>query len=368
MRGQIVTATVGRAGSAPARGAAAPRRSHLATGGSPGRAAGGRRAPCYAGGVSRSRRRLLIALAVVAGVAALWLAGPRYRVEPYRPAALALPAGAAEVPRWLAAREAAVPGVRPGLHKGVRWAGAEGQRTALCVVYLHGFSASRGELSPVVEDVGAALGANVLFTRLAGHGQDGAALARAQVAQWKADADEALALARLLGERVAIVGMSTGGTLATWLAARTPDLHALVLLSPNFGTKRSADAALGPWGPQLLRLIVGGHRSIGLKGELVERRWTTRYPSAALLPMFAFVREVSALDLAPVAARTLLVYGEDDEVLDIGRMKARFQDVGAARKRIVGLKARHVLAGEAAAPENSERVTALIRDFLREAP
>ena len=37
-----------------------------------------------------------------------------------------------------------------------------------------------------------------------------------------------------LGERVVVVGCSTGGTLATWLAASGADLAALVLISPNY--------------------------------------------------------------------------------------------------------------------------------------
>lgn len=80
---------------------------------------------------------------------------------------------------WLAEREAEVPELRPDAAKTIVWAGAPGQKTALSVVYVHGFSAAAPELRPVPDQFAAGLGANLFFTRLSGHGRDGAAMARA---------------------------------------------------------------------------------------------------------------------------------------------------------------------------------------------
>jgi hypothetical protein len=71
---------------------------------------------------------------------------------------------------WLAARESAVPALRPDSGKEILWAAAPGAKTPLAVVYLHGFSADREEIRPVPDDVATALGANLFLTRLAGHG------------------------------------------------------------------------------------------------------------------------------------------------------------------------------------------------------
>ena len=50
---------------------------------------------------------------------------------------------------------------------------------------------------------------------------------------------------RRLGDKVVIMGVSTGGTLAAWLAAQpgADDVLALVLLSPNFGPSAGGSGA-----------------------------------------------------------------------------------------------------------------------------
>ena len=68
--------------------------------------------------------------------------------------------------------EAAVPNLRQNIGKKILWAGKSSQKTSLSIVFIHGFSATRVELSPVIEEVAKSLGANVFFTRLTGHGQE----------------------------------------------------------------------------------------------------------------------------------------------------------------------------------------------------
>jgi esterase/lipase len=93
-------------------------------------------------------------------------------------------------------------------------------RSAVALIYLHGFSSSRQESRPLMTQVASALGANLFYARLNGHGRTGEALAAASVADWQHDALEALAIGRQLGEQVVVVGASNGGTLATWLATQ----------------------------------------------------------------------------------------------------------------------------------------------------
>ncbi|MGB3554791.1 MAG: alpha/beta fold hydrolase, partial [Jannaschia sp.] len=168
------------------------------------------------------RARLLRGLAITAlalGVAAvaLWFFGPYERVD------TTIDFDASTVPGdldgWLADREGQVPGLEPAAAKRILWAGLPGRRTDLVLVYLHGFSATSWELRPVPDRIGAALGANVFLTRLAGHGIDGTALAEARAGDWIEDLAEAMAIARRLGDRIVVIGTSTGGTLAGLLAA-----------------------------------------------------------------------------------------------------------------------------------------------------
>ena len=152
-----------------------------------------------------------------------------------------------DVAGYFAAQEARFDDITPGTEKRVVWAGAAGDKTPLAVVYLHGFSATSEEIRPVPDRVAEALGANLIFTRLAGHGRPGAALARVSVADWMADVAEALAAARAVGDRVVVIGTSTGATLAR-IAVQYPEMRAdvagMVLISPNFRVKNPAAVIL----------------------------------------------------------------------------------------------------------------------------
>lgn len=59
---------------------------------------------------------------------------------------------------WLAEQEQKFGDIVPGTEKQIFWAGEAGARTPLSIVYLHGFSATLGEIRPVPDRVAAALG------------------------------------------------------------------------------------------------------------------------------------------------------------------------------------------------------------------
>ncbi|TIM18210.1 MAG: alpha/beta hydrolase, partial [Mesorhizobium sp.] len=95
---------------------------------------------------------------------------------------------------YLARNEAAVPGIYDGLEKEIIWANPMVHaRTPLAIVYIHGFSASKGEVRPLPDEVADELDANLYYTRLTGHGQGGAAMAEGSVNAWINDYEEALA-------------------------------------------------------------------------------------------------------------------------------------------------------------------------------
>ena len=76
-----------------------------------------------------------------------------------------LPCTVAHVVAWLRARDQDEAPLEPGAESAVEWAVGEAKPTELCVVYLHGWGASPPELSPVPEQLAAALGANLLRYR-----------------------------------------------------------------------------------------------------------------------------------------------------------------------------------------------------------
>ena len=274
----------------------------------------------------------------------------------------------------LAAAESEFTDIRPGLHKSVVWNDPERQqRTPLALVYVHGFFASKGELSPVTERLAAELGANIFFTRLQGHGRSDAALADATLTGWWRDVQEAWEVGTRLGERVVIVAASTGGTLATLLAhdlRDDPRLAALVLSSPNFHPKPvwGTRLALLPGGLQLLRLLLGANPELPRDNDLQRLYWNTSYPVESLLPMMQAVSAVAQLDLSVIETPVLMFYSDADQVVDSDLAQRRWQSFGSDYKRKRQLRTNypgnHILAGDAYSPENNDRVVAEAIDFL----
>ncbi len=279
---------------------------------------------------------------------------------------------------WLAASEARIPDLREGSARTIVWAGADQhRRTPLAVVYLHGFSADRHEIEPVPRGVAGALGANLYYSRLTGHGRDGAALAGANVEDWLSDAEEAMTIGTRLGERVIVMGTSTGGTLALWLGAQRrwkDSLAALVLLSPNLALRsRAARLLVGPWGRFVVRLILGPERCFEPRNEAQSRHWTTCYPSSAILSVTALVRIVRALPLEEVNAPVFMAYSPLDRVVDPSAALAALGRIGSPLKRSLVVEGdedtqHHVLAGDILSPGTTAPVAREIIEFLEQVP
>ncbi|MCM2281329.1 MAG: hypothetical protein NDI61_05715, partial [Bdellovibrionaceae bacterium] len=103
----------------------------------------------------------------VALILAALASGPLFPLQP-RLTVVDLPL---DLDVFLVESERRVGRVKVEQEKRVFWADpATRAKTPLALVYIHGFSASRGEISPVPEDLARELGANLFMTRLTAHG------------------------------------------------------------------------------------------------------------------------------------------------------------------------------------------------------
>jgi len=133
--------------------------------------------------------------------------------------------------------------IKPGNEAKIIWANDSVHApTEYVLLYLHGFSASRREGFPVNEDFPKRYGCNAYLARLASHGLDtDNPLIDMTPFRLYESAKQALAIARQLGQKVIIMGTSTGGTLALKLAADFPEMvNGLILYSPNIRIKQKA--------------------------------------------------------------------------------------------------------------------------------
>ena len=267
----------------------------------------------------------------------------------------------------VAAREAAAnPPVRKGCEARIIWAGEAATQTDLCLVFIHGFSASPEEIRPVPDKVAAALGANLYFARLTGHGQGGPAMATATLEAWRKDVGDALRVGRALGRRILLMGCSTGATLCTLAAAGGAELAGMVHVSPNFGLRnRLAQTLLdlpgvGTWGPWL----TGRERYFAPINAENEAFWTTRYPTRAVVPMGEAIRAVRAAKLGTITAPGLFVLCPDDKVVsaaETAKVMARWGGPTARHLVTPGPADDpncHVIAGDVFSPGQTEGVVA----------
>ena len=315
------------------------------------------------------KHRNLLVLSVLTLLIALFLSGPRTSVG-HRPFSGVLPD---DLPAYLTAAEAAYPDITPGAEKTFLWAHAQHQQTDLAIIYLHGFSATRQETAPLCDDLAKTLDANLFYTRLTGHGRSAAALGEASAADWLHDAEEALAIGKRLGRHVIVIGTSTGGTLAAWLAAtrEDPQVLAYVLISPNFGPKDPASQVLTwPWAEEFAPLLLGQERQWTPLNDEQARYWNHRYPTRALLPMMALVNAVNQLPLEQIRTPVLMIQSADDQVVSPAAGAAAFSRFASTTRQLVELQdsqdpSHHVLAGRIIAPKDTARVAQLIEAFVR---
>lgn len=315
----------------------------------------------------RKKTHVLI-VPVITGVIILFLVGPRATIDlSLKP--IELPE---DLDHYLAESEAHFSDIIPETEKTIIWANAAKTKTPLAVIYLHGYSATRQEAAPLCDQIAAHLGANLYYARLTGHGRSGQALAEATVNDWLNDTIEAVEIGKRLGDKVIVIGSSTGGTLATWhaLQANNDEVLAYVLMSPNFGTKDlSGEILTWPWAEYFVPLVVGSEYEWKPLNPKHAYYWTEKYPAKALIPMMALVKFVRESKLESIEKPLLVIYSPSDQVINPRAVELAYARFGSTVKKIVArLESEnpeyHVLAGDILARGDTGDIADIILEFI----
>lgn len=319
---------------------------------------------------SMALRRSLVrysALALALGLFALALVSferPWYRPEP--PVLQETPTTNAA----LAEAESRFP-LRPGQAKEITWSLGEGRPTLWAIAYLHGFSASRREISPTLERLSEILRANVFWTRFTGHGMSGREIGDLTADDFFRDGEEALRVLEAIGEKRLIVGTSTGAAVATALALWHPErVNGIVLISPNFApARRSAWLLGGPLGPFLGRFAVGVERTWTPRSEEQRLYWNTTYRTRGLTAMMDMINAVARMPLERMRVPCLVLQTPRDQVVSNEKAREVLARIpkGVCEFKMIEAED-HVLAGAITSPSTTETVMAEILAFLRRVP
>ncbi|WP_299354533.1 alpha/beta fold hydrolase [uncultured Shimia sp.] len=311
-------------------------------------------------------------LVLVLASLALWIFGPYERISvvpSHDPAAIG-----ADVEAYLAAQEAEISDITPGTEKRVIWYDEPGTKTPLSIVYVHGFSATSEEIRPVPDMVARELGANLHYTRLAGHGRPGGALAKARAQEWMTDMAEALEIGRRIGDEVIVISTSTGATLAAEAAlqpAMMERVKGLVMISPNFRINDPTAGVLTmPAARYWVPVAAGKTRSWEGQNEGHNTYWTTTYPTEALFQMAALVQHSVAQDYGAATHPVLFWFSDADGVVD----HAATREIAGQWGGPVTLEARtlgegddpynHVIAGDILSPGQTQITTVNIINWI----
>ena len=207
------------------------------------------------------RRTIRIVLITIALLVIVYFLGPKPAPPVITGGRLpAVPATPVALEQYVTKKEAQFR-LKPDNEARILWQDSLHRKTPYSVVYLHGFSASEKEGDPVHVNFARRFGYNLYLSRLDEHGMDtpDALVGMTGEGLWR-DAKEALAIGKMLGEKVIVIGTSTGGTLALLLASEYPkDVAAVINMSPNIAINESMVWMLDkPWGLEIARLVKGG--------------------------------------------------------------------------------------------------------------
>jgi len=268
--------------------------------------------------------------------------------------------------------EEATPNLGQNIEKKILWASKPAHKTSLSIVFIHGFSATRAELSPVIENVAKALNANVFFTRLTGHGQDGEALSNATFEDWIDDTKEAINIGKTIGDEVILFGSSTGCSLIHSLLEDLKQIKSVIYVSPNFGPKSYKGHFLrAPGAKWYIPLILGKEHSFTPKNSEHERCWTTRYPTKALFAVKDSVVAASLINHSNIKLPMLFWFSDNDKVIsakDTRRIVSKMGGNVEIFNPILSPKddpLKHVVLGDILSPTKTDQGVKKILEWIK---
>ena len=283
------------------------------------------------------KRKRILAVSVPVLLIILYLVGPRTERASFTNELPVVPTEAATLTNYIKEKESSTK-LRPGNEARIIWQNDSAKmKTEYAIVYLHGFSASQEEGAPIHKEIAKKFGCNLYLARLSEHGKDTAdKLIHLTANSYWNSVKEAYAIGKQLGNKVIIIGTSTGGSHALHLSSVYPDVHSIILLSPNIEI-RNQFAWLGnnPWGLQIGRMVMGS-KYVTPKNQppLYSTYWDSPYRLEAVASLQEYLETAMIKEtFEKVKQPTLMLYYYKDEihqdsVVKVEAMQRMFQQLG----------------------------------------
>ena len=285
-------------------------------------------------------KKILIGFLCILGVLVItYVLGPKVATPSLDTSLPELALGLEALEEMIQKREKGNANIKKDNEARIVWYDSVPKKTEYSIVYLHGWSASQGEGDPVHVQTAKKFGCNLFLPRLSGHGlREKEPMLDLTADDLIASAKEAIAIGKLLGEKVILMGTSTGATLALHLASGNPDIAALILYSPNIEIFDSSSKLLSkPWGLQLAKKVKGSnYHSFVPDSDLKAQYWTTEYRLEALTHLQALMdATMTSNTFGKVEQPVFLGYfykndSIQDKVVSVPAMLEMYDDLGTA--------------------------------------
>jgi len=225
---------------------------------------------------------------------------------------------------------------------------------------LHGFTSSPFTMREMGAHL-AASGVTVCAPLLAGHGTSPEDLRTKTWQDWVASADEGLAQLRAYGcKRIYLAGLSLGGALTLYLAARDPDAYAgMVVMSAPV------------WIPAMLRLPLTAvsdavpyfnkrFSDIAEPGARVRHLTYSRIPLAAAATLIDLLAQMRPA-LGRITIPALIIYARHDHLVHPVNSMHIYSHIASRDKRLVVLhRGFHIVTVD----RDKDRVFQLAAEFM----
>ena len=288
-------------------------------------------------------------VAIVSILLIIYLLGPKPQTPIYNINLPIVPDNSAALINYIQANEAAHK-IKPDNEARIIWNNDSlKQKTEYAIVYLHGFSASQEEGNPVHKNIAKQFGCNLYLARLSQHGIDTTdELQNLTADNYWESAKQAYAIGKELGDKVILMGTSTGASLALQLAATYPtDIAGLILMSPNIEINDpNAWILNNHWGLQIARMVVKSkYRDIKNKSNAYKQYWNTHYRLESAVALEELLETtMNKTTFNKITQPTLVLYYYKDEqhqdnVVKVSAIKNMFNELAthANEKKLIAV-------------------------------
>jgi len=220
------------------------------------------------------------------------------------------------------------------------------------VIVIHGFTGNPFSMRPLAQAIAAA-GYTVELPLLPGHGRTLEDMMSTGWADWSGAVDAVYLDLAARCERVAVVGLSMGGSLAVWLAARHPQTTALVTIN----------AAVEPGGGALVEmartLLAEGTEVLPGIGADIARPDASElsYDGVPVASLMSMAEAVDALEtvIPEVRCPALVFTSTQDHVVPPSAGEYLAAHLGGPVERVILDRSYHVATLDFDAPEIERR-------------